>query len=419
MKGGVSKTLLTFLGGSRGKADAGYSETVYQWGDGSTNTTDLFAEALLKRWKPDRLVLIGTRTSAWDHLAVRINSPLYEDLIESCSESGKGISDEEIFSLCDGLKTFWGLPVELFAHDSDLSNGNALKTLMFYVDCLERVPVDHELILDLSHGFRPMPVLLLSSIRYQQALTPERRAQKVRIVYGEYGGKVSKVRNLDAIWEGMRVAESARRWFEIFSAEELCLELEGFWSEGARAIKDLGQAIQANDLQRALSPIRALGGALKRTPEESPAWFPDIFSKLHAFHHEIGLSNPAETYLALARRLARNRLIGQAYLALDEALIETVLGGRDRKELDWDEIRGSIRERLTGLGDWHPWMQEDLWKIHNCRNFIAHGGRKESIGTSTAKLKSEDMHQNFNGLSQSLEKVMHDPASPLRIQKVS
>jgi hypothetical protein len=64
-------------------------------------------------------------------------------------------------------------------------------------------------------------------------------------------------------------------------------------------------------------------------------------------------------------------------------------------------------------------MQEDLWKIHNCRNFIAHGGRKESIGTSTAKLKSEDMHQNFNGLSQSLEKVMHDPASPLRIQKVS
>ena len=362
-------------------------------------------------------MMIGTRTSAWDHLAVRIDSPLFEPLVESCSEEGDGITDEQLKSLQSGLSSFWGLPVELFAHEATLSNGNALETLMFYVDCLNRVPEENQLLLDLSHGFRPMPVLLLSAIRFQQALEPQRQSQFVKIVYGEYGGEFSNVREMDAVWDGIHIAEAARKWFETFAAKDLASALDPFWSEGARALIDLGQAVQGNDLQRTISPLRALAGAIKKTPEHPPAWFGSILEKLKELHKELNHPLRADIFLALARRLDRHRLLGQAYLALDEALIEVVLGSDSREKLDWEEIRDLIKEKLKVLKDWHPWMEEDLWKIHSFRNFIAHGGRKESVHSGFGKTRLEDLSKKFKGLSDSLEKVMHDSGSPLKLKK--
>jgi len=414
---GDPTTLITFLGGSRGKDDAGYADTVYRWQDGSQAATDLFAEALLQRWNPHQMVLIGTRTSAWDHLAVRIDSPLFETLVEECTEDGLGIQDHQLQELEEGLSGHWGIPVRLYAHDTRLSNGNALEALMLYVESLDLVSARDRLLLDLSHGFRPMPVLLLSALRFQQALDPKRRSQEVRIVYGEYGGAVSKVRELDVIWDGMQVAESARRWFDNFAADELAGLLAPFWPEGSRALLELGRAIQGNDLQLMFTPLRALGGALKRPPEEPPPWFGSIFSQLRELYTELHRQHKPETLLALARRLARSGLYGQAYLILDEALIEVVLGSAPRKQLEWKEVRELLFRRLQELKKWHPWQEEDLWKIYNSRNFIAHGGRQEALAPGREDFRLQDLTRNFEKLCNSLDEAMHQPGSPLKLEK--
>ena len=59
------KTFVTFLGRGRENAKTGYREATYRFPDGSTKTTAFFGLALAEYIKPDRIVILGTKSSQW------------------------------------------------------------------------------------------------------------------------------------------------------------------------------------------------------------------------------------------------------------------------------------------------------------------------------------------------------------------
>ena len=66
--------LLTFLGRV---SKAGYQTTCYDFGDGRQEPpTAFFGWSLQRRLTPDRLVILGTAGSMWDHLFER--DPAFE-----------------------------------------------------------------------------------------------------------------------------------------------------------------------------------------------------------------------------------------------------------------------------------------------------------------------------------------------------
>ncbi len=59
------KTFVTFLGKGRENPKTGYREATYKFPDGSTKTTAFFGIALAEYIKPDRIVILGTKSSQW------------------------------------------------------------------------------------------------------------------------------------------------------------------------------------------------------------------------------------------------------------------------------------------------------------------------------------------------------------------
>ena len=59
------KTFVTFLGRGRENAKTGYREATYKFPDESTKTTAFFGLALAEYIKPDRIVILGTKSSQW------------------------------------------------------------------------------------------------------------------------------------------------------------------------------------------------------------------------------------------------------------------------------------------------------------------------------------------------------------------
>lgn len=67
-------TLVTFLGRGRDDPRTGYREATYRFPDGAVCTTSFFGLALATHLRPDRLVILGTRSSMWgvliEHAAI-------------------------------------------------------------------------------------------------------------------------------------------------------------------------------------------------------------------------------------------------------------------------------------------------------------------------------------------------------------
>ena len=68
------KTFVTFLGRGRDSKTTGYREAMYEFPDGSKKTTAFFGLTLAEYIQPDRIVILGTRSSQWGVLVENLAS---------------------------------------------------------------------------------------------------------------------------------------------------------------------------------------------------------------------------------------------------------------------------------------------------------------------------------------------------------
>lgn len=157
-------TLISFLG--KGRLDdrrTGYQETTYRFSADFARSVAWFGLALAEHLKPQRLILVGTSGSMWDAFFER-----------------QGNDDEDILRLMEATER------EAVTHDLlDLPRQRLAEQLGIAVDCLlipyardtaEQVQILHHLAavvsrgerlcLDLTHGFRHLPMLALVAARY-------------------------------------------------------------------------------------------------------------------------------------------------------------------------------------------------------------------------------------------------------------
>jgi len=64
----MTHTLITFLGRTPEETRGSYRTTRYYFGDSESESLAFFGWALQRRLRPNRLVVLGTPGSMWDHL---------------------------------------------------------------------------------------------------------------------------------------------------------------------------------------------------------------------------------------------------------------------------------------------------------------------------------------------------------------
>lgn len=157
-------TLISFLG--KGKADpqTGYRTATYRFDAGFSRRVPFFGMALTEYLQPDRLVLVGTAGSMWDVFFERQGADDDDAMLHLMAAVEAGQVDQEMLDLPRReLAQQLGIPVDclLIPYARDAAEQAEILHLL-----AGAVQPGENLSLDVTHGFRHLPMLALVAARY-------------------------------------------------------------------------------------------------------------------------------------------------------------------------------------------------------------------------------------------------------------
>jgi len=178
----MAKILLTFLGRTQ-KGEAGYRTTCYDFGDGAPcEPVAFFGWTLQKRLAPDRMIILGTAGSMWDHLTeadIDFGSVAEDERLALAEKvERQQVTEGDLRPLEPLLGERLGCEVRLRLIPYCRDEREQIALLRILAD--EVVEVD-QVELDITHGFRHLPMLALLAALY---LRKVRGARIEHIWYG-------------------------------------------------------------------------------------------------------------------------------------------------------------------------------------------------------------------------------------------
>lgn len=391
-------TLITFLGRVP-KSENGYRRTRYQFADGqTTDPLAFFGWALQARIKPQRMIILGTDGSMWDHLFegdLDLGSDAGEErlaLIEATAN--KRVTQAQIDVLASALSRKLGCNVGLviipYARD-EAEQVELLRAIAGHVqpgDCVH---------LDVTHGFRHLPMLALLAALY---LRIARDAQVEGIWYGAFDPDTGQapVHELSGL---LRIASGLQA-------------LASFDKDGDYGVfvPLLRQAGLADDACEALAKaayfenilnVGAATGELRRARSglDADRLAPDAALLLPAIRERLDWldeNRQFEKQTRLARRALDRRDYLRAALYAYEAVITRLCQIARVPPEDFSErerVRKDYEERVKKTnGD----ERDDYNLLKNLRNQVAHGTRGSLAEVQKALLNEDAMRARLDTL---------------------
>ena len=356
-------TLISLLGKSKLDAQTGYRTAKYRFSDGITREVPFFGLGLMDCIKPKRLILAGTSGSMWDVFFdhQKTGDEALLPLIDAVAS--ESVTPDMLAIHEQRLSGKFGIPVQciLISYARDASEQAAVLTRL-----AEAVQPGENIVLDITHGFRHLPMLALVAARY---LTHVRRVSVKDVYYGALemtqDGQ-TPVLNLGGMLQMLDWVEALAVYdksgdYGVFSG---LLQADGMQPTRAQMLAQAAYFERSNNpvqarqnLMGAFNPVQAHQGTLGR-----------LFSEPLARNIEwIRHGDRADWELALADRyLAR-----KDYLRAATYLFEGFVSHAVRQQ-GGDINRFDDREAARKLA------QQDLpdaKRLARLRNALAHGVR--------------------------------------------
>ncbi len=249
----MARVLMTFLGRTP-KGETGYRTTRYDFGDGAAeDPVAFFGWTLQKRLQPEKMVILGTAGSMWDHLTeVDFDfGALAEDERLALAEKveQQQVTEDDLHPLEPLLGERLGCKVCLRLIPYCRNEDEQIALLRILAG---EVEPDDQVELDITHGFRHLPMLgLLAALHLRKV----RSARIEHIWYGAYDPDTGRapVHELSGL---LRIAD----WIEALAVYEqtgdygvfgkLIGGQVGTWLEEASFLETVKRIGQARSLLR-------------------------------------------------------------------------------------------------------------------------------------------------------------------------
>lgn len=277
-------TLISFLGKGRVDAKTGYRQATYRFPDGRTDTTPYFGLALTRHLQPDRLVLLGTAGSMWDVLVENLPGIASEDdtlrLALMDAVAAQRVDQPLLERVAPLIARALGRPVQLqcIPFGRDAAEQRAI------LDAIAKAAPNGQVSLDLTHGFRHLPMLGLLSAFVLDGLG----RQVAGLYYGALdmsAGDIAPVLRLDGLI-------AVQRWVDVLASFEASgdyglfaplLERDGVPADKARCLQEAAffeRTFNVSDAARKLNsflpildtPLPGASGLFQNRLKERLAW---------------------------------------------------------------------------------------------------------------------------------------------------
>ena len=389
-------TLISFVGAKkydyvRYEFPAPAEENVWE-----SDSTLALLESKKQDWNISNVVIIGTTGSMWSLLLSQSDETSLRDELDAAIGSEETL-DVVLDKLGDHLTEKYGVNFYLASHNAVLSDDTVWEISSVYDAIYDEIKDSPSLLIDITHGFRGMPILLFQMIqRHMLDLV----GQHVELVYmeqgkGEDGDLVSRVRKLDKFWDVARQTDAINRFKSSYDGSTLVHLLKDCGQyEAAKWIDNFSSIVKAGlvmQFYNAYSNIEIAINSLEDEPAEP--WQASVKKLLQEIDASLDSCEMVyDLYLQFARMLRDHNLLTQAVIAIDCA-IQTrmaVFVARERHVdedayignfLVWDggwdyKLNGKrqgAKNRLRSLLSSKDAAKFDKF-YKNGRNIIAHGG---------------------------------------------
>lgn len=385
-------TLISFLG----KQSRGYTRARYQFEDGTLHEEPFFGLALRNYLRPERLILLGTSGSMWD-VFFQSETPGSDDAQIRLMEATEAqeVTNEHLQEHAIRLEAKLQIPVKCqlisFAR-------NEAEQVEILAGLAESLTAGEQVVLDVTHAFRHLPMLALVAARY---LSRVRKVKVQDIYYGALGMSTPEgntpVLKLGGMLEMLD-------WVDALAT----FDKAGDYSSFAPLFERAGQPNAAEQLQRAafLERTNQVGQArapLRDFRAQQPGSMSPTFS---LFRDQLDARTAwveHQTFTDRQEKLAEEYLAKGDYLRAATLGFESIVsrlvqirGGLDpmsyehrnmmKTELD-DEIRRAGRNRTLTPA------QSAYRDLRELRNALSHGSRSsfgeiQSVIATEASLKT-------------------------------
>jgi CRISPR-associated Csx2 family protein len=384
----MTTTLLTFLGRVP-KGENGYRKTCYDFGDDSpSEPVAFFGWPLQTRIAADRLVIMGTAGSMWDHL------------FEGDIAFGKETEDARLRLLeateakavtADVLAPLQGPLSEQLGFEARLALIPYCRDEREQVELLgvmaEHVAPGDTVHIDVTHGFRHLPMIaLLAALHLRVA----RKAEIGGIWYGAFDPDTNEatVHNLLGL---LRIAD----WIQALHT----YDKDGDYGVFAPLLDPAGELlVRAAFFERTTNPVKARealsswAGRKDRFPVDDPAaeLFREELEQRVCWYRQ---PHRASWEKELAQRyLEQGDYVRAAIYGL-EAVI-TAEATRSGADLENFEQRKSVLDELKSSGDFRT--------LHKLRNALAHGVRSSEQRIENTLREETNLRSTLRGLLKQL-----------------
>ena len=385
----MAYTLISMIGTGKAPGNPnGYVETDYDFGNGKHFTTRLFMQAVLQSRKDiDQIILLGTDTSSWESLVdVNDGNKETENLWYSLAEKTEGKDKDILGKLSEYLTKRFNQEVIIDFHTHKVDDSTSEELFNCYTGITKRVKSNNNILFDITHGFRSMPILLYQSLQYSLSKACNR---DVEIIYGELDHSdndksIQKgyARSLSSYWNYSEFSNALDVFESKLDGFRLAELISSTWEKGSKAIKRLSEIVQTNFALQIFDVARQIKNALDVYPENAPNYLLRVKEMLNSIVKLIDESNKALSLVSYSEFLYHKKLNVQAVITLQIAVEAAIVAKYGKEEdclgdYDWWQDYG--RKQLYDLkgNNWKA-IGSPLKNLESVRNQIAHGGYKNS-----------------------------------------
>lgn len=371
----MAYTLISLVGTGMYKND-GYAKINYIFSDKEKIESSIFIKALLKKRYRDfsKIILLGTITSGWD-LFLEDDINLWTEIKEK-RENGT-LNSEDFQKIQTYIELELGIPIVIKYHTDKVDSDTSLEIFNIYNSIIPEI-TDENILFDITHGFRSMPILLYQALQFSISQNPN--IKNIELVYGELKGEKNPayVRDLSNYWRYSQISDALFVFKEKLDGFKLAELIESYWSDGAKCIRKISEIVQTNFSLQIAEVIRNIKNVLKRNTDNIPQWQNEIEKVLSEFLPILDEKSESKTLYNFAQFLYSKKLNIQAIIALQisvEVSIAEKMGCKENiGDYDWWQENG--KQRLKSIKDTDSELRDKLNRLEAIRNQVAHGGAK-------------------------------------------
>jgi CRISPR-associated Csx2 family protein len=360
-----------------------YSPAIYSI-DGCEYSSDFIADALIKHFQPDHVILLGTVRSMWERVYERfagedVNEEYYvylDDKIASSSYKNQLLQDSDLDLVEKTMERYSGVKkatckiVRYGLNDEEL-----LFNYQIFQQIAEELEDGDTLYLDITHGFRSLALFQYTMLSYLENLT-RKKVRVAGVYYGmqevrnDMGGRTPIVNlyNVYLINYWIRAIHELESYGNGYLVADLVEATFPQMAGKMRMFSDLMNLNYLGGIKRLWKSLEKLDFSSIQGPAGYVSGYIDVFIQRFSTIEQASLFQ-----LELARWYFENKRYATGYICLLESMVTRVCELMNR-DTTVKENRDEAKKVIKGwnFSDSAQKLKEEFRTVNAIRVNVAH-----------------------------------------------